>query len=416
MFCPGISSLQDGRIVITGGSDAEAVSVYNPTDNSFTRVANMTTARGYQSSATMSDGRVFTIGGAYSGPREGKNGEVYDATTDTWTALPGADVTPMLTVDAEGIWREDNHAWLMGWKNGTIFQAGPSMAQNWYGADGNGSTLAAGVRDTNDAMCGIFAMYEPGKILSAGGSQDYTNSDAFTKAHITTIDEPWQPVLVEYAADMKYARGFANAVVLPDGQVLVTGGQKRSIVFTDTDGVLYPELYNPTNNTWTVMAPEAVPRNYHSVSLLLPDATVFSGGGGLCYVATIFGERTCDTSVDHADGQIFSPPYLFNADGSLATRPEIVVVNETSVAVGGSVVAWVNEEDCQLVLVRMGTATHSVNTDQRRIPLTDLSTYGQFYVAQLPTDSGVLLPGYYYLFAINSAGVPSVAKTIQITL
>lgn len=307
MFCPGISSLQDGRIIISGGSDAEATSFYNPSDNTFTKGPDMKIARGYQSSTTLSDGRVFTIGGAFSGLREGKNGEVYDPTTNTWTYLPDADVVPMLTTDAEGIWREDNHAWLVGWKNGSyvpnihsprplippfkteilnsrtnrIFQAGPSMNQSWYTATGNGSQSLAGVRDTQDAMCGVYAMYEPGKILSAGGSQSYTNSPATNKAHITTITEPGAPSTVEQVSSMAYPRGFANAVVLPDGQVLVTGGQNTSIVFTDTDGVLFPELFDPANNTWKTLAPEAVPRNYHSVSLLLPDATVFSGGGGL---------------------------------------------------------------------------------------------------------------------------------------
>lgn len=124
-------------------------------------------------------------------------------------------------------------------------------------------------------------MYEPGKIFSAGGSPDYTDSDATNKAHITTITEPNEPSTVEQVANMTYPRGFANAAVLPDGQILVTGGQKRSLVFTDTDGALYPEIFNPATKAWKTLAPEAVPRNYHSVSLLLPDATVFSGGGGL---------------------------------------------------------------------------------------------------------------------------------------
>lgn len=163
----------------------------------------------------------------------------------------------------------------------SVFQAGPSKAQNWYSTAGSGSVTAAGVRDTQDAMCGVYAMYEPGKILSAAGSQDYTDSDATNKAHITTITEPNQPSIVEQVQSMVYPRGFANAVVLPDGQVLVTGGQKRSLVFTDTDGALFPELFNPVTKSWTTMAPEAVPRNYHSASLLLPDATVWSGGGGL---------------------------------------------------------------------------------------------------------------------------------------
>lgn len=70
----------------------------------------------------------------------------------------------------------------------------------------------------------------------------------------------------------------------------------------------------------------------------------------------------------------------------------------------------------KLVLVRIGSATHSVNSDQRRVPLTNASIRGSQYTATLPADSGVLIPGNYYLFAVSSTGVPSVAKTIKITL
>lgn len=94
-----------------------------------------------------------------------------------------------------------------------------------------------------------------------------------------------------------------------------------------------------------------------------------------------------------------------------------------SVKVGGKLDFTVDAADAKVVMVRMGSATHSVNSDQRRIPLTDVvvkdrpsNKYRKDYTATLPADSGILLPGYYYLFAINSAGVPSVAKTVQITL
>jgi galactose oxidase len=430
MFCPGISSLEDGRIVIQGGSDAEAVSIYDPETNEFTRGPDMTIARGYQSSCTLSDGRIFTIGGSYSGGRGGKNGEVYDADTNKWTYLPDAAVQDMLTNDAGGIWRSDNHGWLIGWKNSTVFQAGPSRKQNWYGTEGTGSVHEAGIRDDDDAMCGIWAMYDAveGKILSAVGSPDYTDSDANNRAHITTIGEAWAPSQVERMPDPAYPRGFANAAVLPDGTVLVTGGQKRSLVFTDTDGIMYPELFDPARKAWAQMAPEAVPRNYHSVSVLLPDATVFSGGGGLCYLSSITASDSgCDRTVDHPDGQIFSPPYLFNEDGSEAARPTVDSISTTNATAGAMIKVVVRDEEVagnsSLVLMRLGTVTHSINTDQRRVPLVDVSSTGTQmggdgteYTVTLPNDYGVLLPGFYYLFALSARGVPSVAKTLQIIL
>lgn len=268
-------------------------------------------------------------------------------------------------------------------------------------------------------MCGINVMYEPGKILSAGGSQSYTNSQAVALSHITTITEPKVPSTIERVPDMTYPRGFANGVVLPDGTVLVIGGQRKSMVFTDTDGILYPELFNPATKKWTTLAPEAIPRNYHSISILLADGTVFSGGGGLCYVGGGVGSKTdkCNKAVDHADGQIFSPPYLFNANGGLAVRPVIEKLSGTSVKVGGTLTVDAKGagKGAKLVLVRMGSVTHSTNSDQRRVPLTDVKVVGDVYTAALPGDSGVLIPGHYYLFVVSGSGVPSVARTVKVT-
>ena len=74
---------------------------------------------------------------------------------------------------------------------------------------------------------------------------------------------------------MAYARSFCNSVVLPDGTVLVLGGQQHPQAFTDTGAVLSPELWDPSTGNFTIMAPEVVPRTYHSVAVLLPDGRVF---------------------------------------------------------------------------------------------------------------------------------------------
>ena len=64
-------------------------------------------------------------------------------------------------------------------------------------------------------------------------------------------------------------------------------------------------------------------------------------------------------------------------------------------------------------IVRMGTATHTVDTDQRRLALTP-TTVTDGYQLTIPEDKGVALPGYWMLFAMDAKGVPSVAKTIRI--
>lgn len=109
MFCPGISLDFNGRVVVTGGSNAARTSIYDANSNAWVSAANMQIPRGYQSTATCSDGRIFNIGGSWRGGLGGKNGEIYDPTANTWSLLPGALVSPMETNDKGGVYRSDNH-------------------------------------------------------------------------------------------------------------------------------------------------------------------------------------------------------------------------------------------------------------------------------------------------------------------
>ena len=146
-----------------------------------------------------------------------------------------------------------------------------------------------------------------------------------------------------------------------------------------------------------------MPRTYHSLAILLPDGRVFSGGGGLC--------GTCTTN--HLDGQILTPPYLLDRDGSERPRPVITSAPATA-APGSTITVGTSGSTPNFSLVRTSAVTHSVNNDQRRIPLTATTTDGAGYTMQIPVDPGVVLPGYYLLFAMTAEGTPSVARFIHI--
>lgn len=408
MFCPGISLDANGLIVVTGGNDAKKTSDYDPSTGNWVAAAPMNLGRGYQSSATIGDGRIFTIGGSWSGGYGGKNGEIYSPSANTWTNLTGADVSRILTNDKQGAFRTDNHAWLFAWKLNSVFSAGPSRAMTWFNVSGTGSWVDAGTRAADpDSMCAIAVMYDAvaGLIVSAGGSPDYQDSSATTNTHVIQLNEVNGLPTVTQVASMAYARSFANGVVLPDGKVLVVGGQSYAVPFTDDNAALPAELFDPATRTWRTVASIAVPRTYHSVALLLPDATVVAGGGGLCGTGCL---------QNHFDVQVYSPAYLFNADGTRATRPTIASAAPLQLRPGATLTVTTSVA-ASLALVRYGSSTHTVNTDQRRVPLTTTAD-GLTYTAVLPSDPGVLLPGYWMLFAIDAQGVPSVATTIKILL
>ncbi len=422
MFCPGMAFDVNGRMIISGGETADQVSIYDPTKDEWTRVAPMKIARGYQGSITCANGKIFIVGGSW-GPVGldfgDRNGEIYDPEKNTWTIFNDIKSQHIQThEDWEGDYRADNHVWLMGWRNNSIFQAGPSQEMHWIMPTGTGAVQSAGIRGLHDRMCGVAAMYDAveGKILAAGGAPSYNYKDsnggirsekATTEAYVITLDQPNEEVDVQIAGDggMHYPRSFAHAVILPNGETLVVGGQEEPRVFTEDTPQLTPEIYSPIDNVWTKVAPNTVPRVYHSFALLLRDATILVGGGGL----------TNQLPVNHFDAQIYIPQYLLTSSGSRATRPIITETSAPNVFPGGNFTIATDSEIVSASLVRYGGTTHSLNNDQRRIPLT-LKEVGPpySYFISIPEDGGVAIPGYYMLFVLNAQGVPSKATNVQI--
>jgi len=150
MFCPGTALLPDGRVHVSGGSDSGKTSIYNFGDNSWTVGATMVVPRGYHGATTMADGRVFTVGGSWSGGVGGKNGEVWSSSTG-WQPLPGVSVEAILTQDPEGIYRSDNHAWLFSWKKAgfsTPVQVGSSTGSTRLEAAASARPACAGTTAT----------------------------------------------------------------------------------------------------------------------------------------------------------------------------------------------------------------------------------------------------------------------------
>ena len=89
-------------------------------------------------------------------------------------------------------------------------------------------------------------------------------------------------------------------------------------------------------------------------------------------------------------------------------------MNTQNIKVGHGVAVNVDTPCTSFALVRYGSATHTVNTDQRRIPLVPTSSSGTQYEFQLPSDAGIAIPGFYMFFAMNAQGTPSVAWSVRL--
>ena len=415
MFCMGANILEDGRVLMNGGNSHGLTSIFDNFSGNWVSADPMNIPRAYQGNAMLEDGRILTLGGSWkfsdlcrgqtdhSGTCVDKTAEVWDPDTDSWSILDNISPYPLLlTDDIDGLFRSDNHMWLFSIPGGKVLHAGPSRKMHLLDVSGNGSITPAGTRaDDADAMNGNAVMFDVGKILTVGGAPNYENDDATTSAFV--IAASGNNVSARRVSSMTSQRAYHNSVVLPNGEVIVVGGQAYPAVFSDAQSAMTPELWNPVSETFRELVPMAVPRNYHSVALLTQDGRVLAGGGGLC--------GTCNSN--HSDIEIFTPPYLYDSSGNLATRPAIN--SAPANATYGDVISVQTDSTIKsIVLMRASAVTHSVNNAQRRIPLDFTRTAGNNNLASIPADSASVIPGTYMLFALDNNGVPSIGKTINI--
>src|SRR5262249_11156701 len=137
-------------------------------------------------------------------------------------------------------------------------------------------------------------------------------------------------------------------------------------------------------------------------ALLLPDATVWVAGGNP-------SRGTYNNTIE-----IYQPSYLFNSDGTMATRPSITSA-PSSISYGNSFSVTTPDAAniSSVVLVRNGTVTHAFGMDQREVGLSFTAGSGTLSVTA-PPNGNAAPPGYYMMFILNSSGVPSLASFVQL--
>ncbi len=415
MFCAAMVMLESGETFVMGGrnkADSPWVSFYDfHLDRwvQFDASRQMNRGRWYPTALTLGNGDVFVAVGQGGGPFPERWTE-----GEGFTLLSGIDLSNTMlslgTIDGAGAWPLLQLA-----PDGSVFHHGATLTMNRIDPFGGSGGLGT-ISDLGPHAYGWFpdegvsVTYDAGKILVAGGSTSATDSTAVRNAYTIDINGPG-PVLTP-AAQMHYPRQFMNEVLLPTGDVLVVGGDSSGFKFRDEHALRNAEVWNPATDSWTLLNPQDQARTYHSTALLLVDGTVLSGGGGMrgdpCDGLAAPGE----CGVDHWNAEVFSPPYLFAADDTLATRPSIDVAPGV-VRVGRTFSVQATPGLSAFSLIRMSSTTHTMNTDQRFLRPAFVETSAGSYDLTLPANENILVPGYWMLFALDGQ-VPSVAKVMQI--
>lgn len=398
MFCGHLSMLEDGRVFINGGRNhVKTTSTFDFRNNSWTRIDNMNNGRWYPTTIAMPSGSVLTTIGSSGGqyPELWTEGQ-------GWKRLTGASLqSPILNLTGN----YENNWWplLHVDPRGKVFHSGPTPKMHVIDTAGLGKVTQVGPEISDwYPKHGTTVMYEEGKLLVAGGATAGNNQVSTNKAMIIDINGP-SPTITP-VAPMAHARKFQSGVMLPNGEVLVVGGNTSGRKFSDVGSVLAAEIWNPDTQQWRTISSMATPRNYHSIALLLTDGRVLVGGSGLC--------GNC--AANHRDAEILSPPYLFNNDGSLAARPSIS--NAPDVIKSGQPFTLQSAPGIsKFSLIKMSSTTHAVNTDLRYLNVDFQQAGAGLYQLTPHSNINVLTPGYWMLFAVDDNGVPSVAKVVQVS-
>ncbi|HTF26004.1 MAG TPA: fibronectin type III domain-containing protein [Candidatus Limnocylindria bacterium] len=400
LFCNGMVVLPDGRPFIMGGTinynpfqGSNRTTAFDPASGNFVDLQSMAHGRWYPTSTVLPDGRVMVFSGLTETGGTNVAVEIYKVGAG-WSQQYMAPFTPPLYPRMHVL------------PNGKVFFSG-STAQSWTFDPSNQSWTAGPTTNYgNTRTYGSSVLlpltpangYNP-KVLILGGASPSTATTELID--LSAASPKWVngPSMVQPRIEM-------NATILPNGKILTSGGSQ-----IDEDGTtasLKAELYDPTagaTGAFTSAGSNTYPRLYHSNTILLPDATVLMAGSNP-------RQGAYDPHME-----IYSPPYLFNSNGTLATRPTIASVTPGVIGYNGAF--QVQTPDAanitSAVLIRAGAVTHSFDMDQRLVGLVFTAGSGVLNLTS-PPNSNIAPPGYYLLFILNSSGVPSGAQFVQLSL
>jgi hypothetical protein len=224
---------------------------------------------------------------------------------------------------------------------------------------------------------------------------------ATNTAEILDLGDP--PPAWRFTQPMQAARVMPDAVLLPDRTVVVIGGSATGKADVGIDPVLETELFDPVSETWTPMCPIRVPRLYHATAILLPSGQVLLAGKDGLFNAPPYNYP------EHRI-ELFSPPYLFRGP-----RPQITGAPGAAGYDSGITIQSPDASSVEAVaLLRPGSVTHSFNMEQRYVGLGITAQSAGQLTVETPPNPNVAPPGYYLLFLLNGAGVPSVGEFIRI--
>lgn len=388
--------LRDGKLLSVGGGGygpspaARWGWKFDPVAKSWAQTATqMSESKWYPTAVVLDDERVLVTCG-----NTGGNMDVYDVATDSFSTATGDDrhfpnLYPGLHVLPNGVVFYSRTGWASAGAGGFATPDNTSAFFTLTGSNtGVWTDISPAMVNRAKGMSVLLHSTTPPyvRIMVLGGVDNPTNN-TYELIDVSTLSS-----LSSWGAPVAFAdglhRSLCSAVLLPDGKVFVGGGRP-----TPNSPCA---VFDPQTNSWSALASLPSVRDYHSVALLLPSGQVMMAGWN-------------STTIE-----IFSPPYMFKSRPVIASAPSLVHHGQ-SFTISSPDAA----EIVKTVLVRPMAVTHQTDSEQRVLPMPYVHDHAQPANLTLTAPHGghphAMAPqGYYMLFVIDNAGVPSEGRWIYL--
>ena len=395
----GLAFDADGTLLTAGGDSpgngmdgTSRAWTFDYVTESLKTVSPMAAGREFPGATTLGNGTIILTAGADENKEINGIPEIWDGSQ--WTRLPAAK-------NAESL----GYTYQFLVPDGRLFRAGPEELSDWLDLE---TMTWSDVRkhDRNEVRFqGTAVMYDDGRIFMSGGCDTWWCDDEDPVHTAEVIDVRAASPAWRDVPPMSHPRHSHHATLLPDGDIVITGGTSTKELWqpTENDAVLEAELWSPHTETFTPVAALTEGRAFQSSAVLLPDATVLVAGG-------VVGIAYNDANATFKwSGQIFYPPYLDNGPRPTITSTPASVAYGASFAIetpDGLGVAGIS-------IVRLSASSQTWNASQRMARLKFVISADGLLVSA-PSDPNFAPPGFYWLFIINDVGVPSIAAPIRI--
>ncbi|MEU2032596.1 galactose oxidase-like domain-containing protein [Nocardia amamiensis] len=429
VFCSGHACLSDGRILVGGGTaewggeheghghdlnflGEHACWVYHPRARRWRRARDFNLEPGepdgggrwYPTLVTLANGDVLAVAGhpfETDSRHNNDTPERFSSASDIWTSLTAE------RLDAGVRTRYYPRFHLL--PDGNVFFVSPvSGACRVYnpftgvtiGATipGPGGGLYENSWDFPSVLLPLLPTdaYKP-RVMICGDVNP-------RKIDLSIASPTWQNTAARSGAAAGKQRRFACAVILPTGEVFVSGGVNGGN--SDTNGVRDGEIYNPgidwstgqftLPDSWATVEASTVVRNYHSTALLLPNGRVWVAG------SSKNAAQGDPATVGELRIEVFKPAY-----DAATNRPQLTNVPPS--AGYGQVFEIGSPQAAQIrrvAVTRCGSVTHAFDGDQRYVGLNFDVVQGNSLRVTAPPNSRIAPPGYYLLWIVDASGRP----------